>query len=75
MSYLSESRTVDDFVKNFPFQTLRERQSHVLNEIATGFASGSKYIVLEAPTGFSKKSCSSRCSTDFRQKLHMYQHE
>ena len=33
---------------------MRERQSHVLNEIATGFASGYKYILLEAPTGFGK---------------------
>ena len=46
--------TVDDFIKNFPFLTLRERQSYVLNEIATSFASGYKYIVLEAPTGFGK---------------------
>jgi ATP-dependent DNA helicase DinG len=52
---LSDSRrTVDDFIKNFPFQTLRERQYHVLNEIATGFASGYKCILLEAPTGFGK---------------------
>jgi ATP-dependent DNA helicase DinG len=41
-------------MNNFPFQALRERQSYVLNEIATGFASGYKYIVLEAPTGFGK---------------------
>jgi ATP-dependent DNA helicase DinG len=41
-------------MKNFPFPALRERQSYVLNEIATGFASGYKYILLEAPTGFGK---------------------
>jgi ATP-dependent DNA helicase DinG len=46
--------TGDDFIKNFPFLTLRERQSYVLNEIAAAFASGYKYIVLEAPTGFGK---------------------
>jgi ATP-dependent DNA helicase DinG len=40
-------------MKNFP-QVLRERQSHILNEISAGFASGCKYIVLEAPTGFGK---------------------
>jgi ATP-dependent DNA helicase DinG len=52
---LSDSRqTVDDFIRNFPFPTKRERQSSVLNEIATGFASGYKYILLEAPTGFGK---------------------
>ena len=43
-----------DFMKNFPFQVLREKQSYVLNEIATGFASSYKYILLEAPTGFDK---------------------
>jgi ATP-dependent DNA helicase DinG len=53
---LSNNRqpTVDDFIQNFPFPALRERQSHVLNEISTGFASGCKYVVLEAPTGFGK---------------------
>jgi ATP-dependent DNA helicase DinG len=53
---LSEDQqtTIDNFHKNFPFQTLRERQSSVLNGIATAFGSGYKYIVLEAPTGFGK---------------------
>jgi ATP-dependent DNA helicase DinG len=53
---LSKDRqpTVDDFIKSFPFLTLRERQSYVLDEIATAFASGYKYIILEAPTGFGK---------------------
>jgi ATP-dependent DNA helicase DinG len=46
--------TVDDFIKNFPFPTLRESQTSVLNKIATAFASGYKHIVLEAPTGFGK---------------------
>ncbi|MFY9871017.1 MAG: hypothetical protein WAK17_14970, partial [Candidatus Nitrosopolaris sp.] len=46
--------TVDDYIKNFPFQALREKQSYVLNEIAIAFGSGYKYIVLEAPTGFGK---------------------
>ena len=45
---------MDDLLKNFPFPTRRESQSHVLNEIANAFASGYKYIVLEAPTGFGK---------------------
>ena len=44
----------DEFIKNFPFPTLREKQSLVLKEISTGFASGHKYIILEAPTGFGK---------------------
>jgi ATP-dependent DNA helicase DinG len=43
-----------EFIKNFPFPNLRENQSHVLNEIATAFASDYKYILLEAPTGFGK---------------------
>jgi ATP-dependent DNA helicase DinG len=46
--------TQDDYIKNFPFPNLREQQSYALNEIATAFASGYKYIVLEAPTGFGK---------------------
>ena len=46
--------SVDDLIKNFPFPTKRERQSYVLNEIATAFASDYKYILLEAPTGFGK---------------------
>ncbi|MGC1928134.1 MAG: hypothetical protein WA667_04115, partial [Candidatus Nitrosopolaris sp.] len=46
--------TMDDFIKNFPFPTQRDRQSYVLNEIATAFASDYKYILLEAPTGFGK---------------------
>jgi ATP-dependent DNA helicase DinG len=45
---------MDDFIKNFPFPTLRENQSHVLDEIANAFASDYKYILLEAPTGFGK---------------------
>jgi len=44
----------DSFIKNFPFPAKRERQSHVLSEIAAAFASDYKYIILEAPTGFGK---------------------
>jgi ATP-dependent DNA helicase DinG len=46
--------TLDTFHKNFPFPVLRERQSYVLKEIYAALASGYKYIVLEAPTGFGK---------------------
>ena len=46
--------TVDDFIKNFPFPALRERQSYVLNEIASALTSGYRHIILEAPTGFGK---------------------
>jgi ATP-dependent DNA helicase DinG len=45
---------VDDFIKNFPFPTLRERQSYLLNEIAAAFTSCYKHVLLEAPTGFGK---------------------
>jgi len=51
---LSKNPTADEFHKNFPFPNMREKQSYVLDEIATAFASGYKYIVLEAPTGFGK---------------------
>ncbi len=44
----------NDYIKNFPFPAKRESQSHVLNEIANGFTSGYKYILLEAPTSFGK---------------------
>jgi ATP-dependent DNA helicase DinG len=43
-----------DFTRNFPFLNIREKQSYVLSEIASSFASGYKYILLEAPTGFGK---------------------
>ncbi|MGB8934594.1 MAG: ATP-dependent DNA helicase [Candidatus Nitrosopolaris sp.] len=46
--------TVDDLIKNFPFPTLREKQSFVLKEIGAAFASGYRHIILEAPTGFGK---------------------
>jgi ATP-dependent DNA helicase DinG len=45
---------VDEFIRNFPFPNLRERQRDILNEIENAFASGYKYILLEAPTGFGK---------------------
>jgi ATP-dependent DNA helicase DinG len=41
-------------IKNFPFRTLRDKQSYVLKEIDAALTSGYKYIVLEAPTGFGK---------------------
>jgi ATP-dependent DNA helicase DinG len=44
----------DDFIKNFPFPTLREKQSFVLKEIDSAFGSGYRHIILEAPTGFGK---------------------
>ena len=46
--------TVDDFIKNFPFPMLREKQSFVLKEIDVALASGYRHIILEAPTGFGK---------------------
>ncbi|MGC2685703.1 MAG: DEAD/DEAH box helicase family protein, partial [Candidatus Nitrosopolaris sp.] len=46
--------TVDDLLKNFPFPTLREKQSFVLKEIDAAFVSGYRHIILEAPTGFGK---------------------
>ena len=42
---IDQQTTVDKFQKNFPFQTLRERQSYVLNEIATAFDSEYKYHI------------------------------
>ncbi|MGC2570725.1 MAG: ATP-dependent DNA helicase [Candidatus Nitrosopolaris sp.] len=45
---------MNDFIKNFPLRTLREKQSFVLKEIDAAFASGYRHIILEAPTGFGK---------------------
>jgi ATP-dependent DNA helicase DinG len=42
------------FIKNFPFSTLREKQSSVLKEIDTALALGYRFIILETPTGFGK---------------------
>ncbi len=68
----ARTTSVDDFIKNFPFPTKRERQSYVLNEIGAAFASDYKYILLEAPTGFGKSPIAIVCCTDFGFKLHMY---
>jgi Rad3-related DNA helicase len=47
-------QTTSNYIKNFPFPTLRDKQSYVLKEIDAAFTSGYKHIVLEAPTGFGK---------------------
>jgi ATP-dependent DNA helicase DinG len=51
---VSESKVISNYIKNFPFATLRERQGNVLSEIDSAFASGYRRIILEAPTGFGK---------------------
>jgi ATP-dependent DNA helicase DinG len=48
--------TIDDYIKSFPFPTLREKQSSVLKEIASAFAPDYTCILLEAPTGFGKSA-------------------
>jgi hypothetical protein len=53
MSSYSPS-TRNDYVQNFPFSTIREKQVHILNEICDAFNSDYKYSVLEAPPGFGK---------------------
>src|SRR5215467_10582547 len=52
-SYYHQDR-ISNYIKNFPFPTLREKQSFVLNEIDAAFASGYNHIIVEAPTGFGK---------------------
>jgi ATP-dependent DNA helicase DinG len=47
-------QTTSNYIKNFPFHTLRDKQSYVLKEIDVAFTSGYKHIVLEAPAGFGK---------------------
>ena len=52
---MSDSRyTLHDFIRNFPFLNIRDRQHNVLHETAVALASGYKFILLEAPTGFGK---------------------
>ena len=51
---MSKSKVISKYIKNFPFPTLREKQSYVLKEIDAAFASGYRHIILEAPTGFGK---------------------
>jgi len=51
---VSESKVISNYIKNFPFTTLRDRQENVLREIDSAVASGYKYVILEAPTGFGK---------------------
>ena len=50
------SSKVSKYIKNFPFPTLREKQSSVLKQIDTVLVSGYRYIILEAPTGFGKSA-------------------
>jgi hypothetical protein len=51
---LSEDQqtTVDKFHKNFPFQSLCEQQSYVLNEIATAFDCINKAVLAASITLF-----------------------
>lgn len=45
---------ISPFIQNFPFQTLRNSQDYILNEIDSAFKSGYSKIILEAPTGIGK---------------------
>ena len=44
------------FFDNFPFESPRQYQTQVLNEIAQAFDSGYRYIIVEAPSGFGKSA-------------------
>ncbi|MGC1929894.1 MAG: hypothetical protein WA667_13035 [Candidatus Nitrosopolaris sp.] len=57
---------VSNYINNFPFPTLREKQSFVLKEIDAAFASGYNYIVLEAPTGFGKSPAAIAVAKDLQ---------
>ena len=43
-----------DFLKNFPFSNIRDKQINVLNDISDAYNSDYKDIILEAPTGIGK---------------------
>jgi superfamily II DNA or RNA helicase len=48
--------TLSNLVSNVPFKAIRPKQLEVLQQIADAINTGYKCIVLEAPTGFGKKS-------------------
>jgi superfamily II DNA or RNA helicase len=45
---------VSNYIRNFPFPTLREKQSYVLSEIDAAIASDYSHIIVQALTGFGK---------------------
>ncbi|MGA8843125.1 MAG: ATP-dependent DNA helicase [Nitrososphaeraceae archaeon] len=47
---------ISDFLRNFPFDSLRANQKEVIEEVCDSLNSGYKYILLEAPTGFGKSA-------------------
>jgi ATP-dependent DNA helicase DinG len=53
---MSSYFTLEDFTKNFPFETIRPKQLEVLQQVCDTLNAGYKYIVLEAPTGFGKSA-------------------
>ena len=63
---MSVTPQTTNYIKNFPFPTLRDKQSYVLKEIDAAFTSGYKHIVLEAPTGFGKSPVAIAASVDAR---------
>ena len=42
-------QSISDYIKNFPFPTLRDKQSYVLKEIDAAFTSGYKGRAVEVP--------------------------
>jgi len=44
-----ESKVISNYIKNFPFTTLRHRQEDVLRVMDSALASGYKRVILEAP--------------------------
>jgi hypothetical protein len=48
---MTEQLDISQYIRNFPFATLREKQAYVLNEIESAIDSGYKYIILEAIFG------------------------
>ncbi|MGC2573100.1 MAG: hypothetical protein WA364_16435 [Candidatus Nitrosopolaris sp.] len=55
---MNESKTISNYIKNFPFTTLRHRQEDVLREIGSAFVSGYKQVILSVKSFWNQFSLS-----------------
>jgi len=53
---LKKSISVKEYLENFPHTSFRNNQDNVIRQICEAFNSDSKYVILEAPTGFGKSA-------------------
>lgn len=53
---MKKSISVKEYLENFPHTSFRNNQDNVIRQICEAFNSDSKYVILEAPTGFGKSA-------------------